>query len=203
MKGKFLIILFLIFLSFSCGPKNQPRITLDSNWQYSTEGINGTYYPIDVKDLSRLSSFVANKKGYIWLKNNFEVPYNMQEQTLSCFLGVTKIADKVYVNNTYIGKSGFFPPNQFTSGELSSAYAISPILLNTDKPNELLITLWVNGKGSFSSIPYIGLENDVFVTKKTKDFLKKFKYDEMPDFVRRSWGTVQKIKEAEEAEKQD
>ena len=36
---------------------------------------------------------------------------------------------------------------------------------------------------------------------KTKDFLKKFKYDEMPDFVRRSWGTVQKIKEAEEAEK--
>lgn len=171
MKGKFLIILFLIFLSFSCGPKNQPRITLDSNWQYSTEGINGTYYPIDVKDLSRLSSFVANKKGYIWLKNNFEVPYNMQEQTLSCFLGVTKIADKVYVNNTYIGKSGFFPPNQFTSGELSSAYAISPILLNTDKPNELLITLWVNGKGLFSSIPYIGLENDVFVTKKTKDFL--------------------------------
>ena len=171
MKGKFLIIIFLIFLSFSCGTKNQPRITLDSNWQYSTEGINGTYYPIDVKDLSRLSSFVANKKGYIWLKNNFEVPYNMQEQTLSCFLGVTKIADKVYVNNTYIGKSGFFPPNQFTSGELSSAYAISPILLNTDKPNELLITLWVNGKGSFSSIPYIGLENDVFVTKKTKDFL--------------------------------
>lgn len=38
---------------------------------------------------------------------------------------------------------------------------------------------------------------------KTKNFLKKFKYDEMPDFVRRSWGTVQKIKEAEEAEKLD
>ena len=36
---------------------------------------------------------------------------------------------------------------------------------------------------------------------KTKNFLKKFKYDEKPDFVRRSWGTVQKIKEAEEAEK--
>ena len=36
---------------------------------------------------------------------------------------------------------------------------------------------------------------------KTKNFLKQYKYDEMPDFVRRSWGTVQKIKEAEEAEK--
>ena len=34
---------------------------------------------------------------------------------------------------------------------------------------------------------------------KTKNFLKQFKYYEMPDFVRRSWGTVQKIKEAEEA----
>lgn len=36
---------------------------------------------------------------------------------------------------------------------------------------------------------------------KTKNFLKNYKYDEMPDFVRRSWGTVQRIKEAEEAEK--
>lgn len=35
----------------------------------------------------------------------------------------------------------------------------------------------------------------------TKNFLKNYKYDEMPDFVRRSWGTVQRIKEAEEAEK--
>lgn len=35
---------------------------------------------------------------------------------------------------------------------------------------------------------------------KTKNFLKNYKYDEMPDFVRRSWGTVQRIKEAEEAE---
>ena len=36
---------------------------------------------------------------------------------------------------------------------------------------------------------------------KTKNFLKNYRYDEMPDFVRRSWGTVQRIKEAEEAEK--
>ena len=36
---------------------------------------------------------------------------------------------------------------------------------------------------------------------KTRAFLKNYKYDEMPDFVRRSWGTVQKIKEAEENEK--
>ena len=35
---------------------------------------------------------------------------------------------------------------------------------------------------------------------KTKNFLKNYKYDEMPDFVRRSWGTVQRIKEAEETE---
>ena len=32
---------------------------------------------------------------------------------------------------------------------------------------------------------------------KTKDFLKKFKYSEMPEFVRRSWATVQKIKDEE------
>ena len=30
-----------------------------------------------------------------------------------------------------------------------------------------------------------------------KEFLKKFKYNEMPEFVRRSWATVQKIKDEE------
>lgn len=33
---------------------------------------------------------------------------------------------------------------------------------------------------------------------KTKAFLKQYTYNEMPDFVRRSWGTVQKIKEEEQ-----
>lgn len=32
---------------------------------------------------------------------------------------------------------------------------------------------------------------------KTKRFLKQFKYDEMPEFVRKSWNTVQKIKDEE------
>ena len=36
---------------------------------------------------------------------------------------------------------------------------------------------------------------------KTKKFLENYTYDEMPDFVRRSWGTVQRIKEAEDAKK--
>ena len=36
---------------------------------------------------------------------------------------------------------------------------------------------------------------------KTKEFLKQYTYDEMPEFVRRSWGTVQKIKEVEENNK--
>ena len=36
---------------------------------------------------------------------------------------------------------------------------------------------------------------------KTKAFLKQYTYDEMPEFVRRSWGTVQKIKEEEENNK--
>lgn len=33
---------------------------------------------------------------------------------------------------------------------------------------------------------------------KTKKFLKQYTYDEMPYFVRRSWGTVQRIKEESE-----
>ncbi|MDO5850423.1 MAG: ribonuclease HII [Methanobacteriaceae archaeon] len=36
---------------------------------------------------------------------------------------------------------------------------------------------------------------------KTKAFLKQYTYDTMPEFVRRSWGTVQKIKEEEETNK--
>lgn len=171
---KYKLSFFIIFLSLlflSCQKENDNRIYLNSNWQYSTEGASGPFYDIQQRDFSSLPKFLETRKGYIWLKTNFTVPQNLQEKTLSLFLGVTKIADKVYINNTYIGKSGFFPPEEFTSGEISTAYQISPIILDYENDNELLITLWVNGKGCITQEPFIGTEIDINAHKTRSDYL--------------------------------
>ena len=173
MIKKYLFLIFLIFstIFLSCKNENTQRVTLDTNWQYSTEGTAGPFYDISIRDFSRLANKVENKKGYIWLKCNFVIPEELKGHSLSCYLGVTKIAEKVFLNNKYIGKSGFFPPKEFTSGEISSVYSISPYILNYDSENELLITLWVNGIGSISSVPFISSETDIYVYKTANDFL--------------------------------
>lgn len=115
MIKKFIFLFLLLFSSLfiSCKNETENRLYLNKNWQYSTEGTSGPFYDISIRDFSRLANKVENKKGYIWLKCNFTIPEELQNQTLTCYLGVTKVADKVFINDKYVGKSGFFPKQEY------------------------------------------------------------------------------------------
>ncbi len=174
MKKAFFIILFIlstVFSLISCNSNKSERIYLRNTWYYSIQGKDGPFSPIDTNDFNNLSAFLMDRKGYIWLKTNFYVPDSQRKENLSCNLGIIKIANETFLNDTYLGKTGYFPPNEFTNGELSTVFPLPRASLHYGAlPNELLIQIWVNGYGKISSTPYIGPTDAVNHSKEISDF---------------------------------
>lgn len=174
MRKAFFIIFFIlstVFSLISCDANKSDRQYLKNTWFYSIQGKDGPFSPIDTNDFDNLNKFLAERKGYIWLKTNFYIPESRKKENLSCNLGIIKIANETYLNNTYIGKSGYFPPNEFTNGENSTVFPLPRATLHYGAlPNELLIKIWVNGYGKISKTPYIDQTDAVNHTKEVSDF---------------------------------
>lgn len=142
------------------------KITLDGDWYISSTGNTGDFQHWNNNKLNKLSSFIDQKEGYIWLKHNFSIPKKYSSESLHIYLGSIKIASNIYLNNTYIGSSGIID-KPFTIGERVSSFHIPSNIINySDKnDNTLLIKLYVSRIGKISTTPFIS-DSD-FVVKYT------------------------------------
>lgn len=165
----FIILVFLAMLS-SCKYDDDPEIKLDSNWSFSTNGINGTYVSFDIKDFAQIKKSLPKRKGNIYLKTTFNVPPELKNQSLSCYLGTIKIANELYLNGHYISSTGFFPPNTFSIGGRSTTYDLPASLFNTESFNEMIIHIYVEGEGTMGNDPFISTKSKVLVYAKMHDF---------------------------------
>lgn len=155
--------LFLLMPVFS----SNTRIYLDKNWSYATEENSETFIPTDTLNFVFGNPLKKNYEGYIWLKNTFILPNELQNEDLALYLGVPKIAQETYLNGYFIGSSGFFPPNEFYNGEKPSAYPISKSILHfNETENTLIIKLWINTSGKIGNRPFIDLSSKVFSYQK-------------------------------------
>ena len=166
--GVFILLIFLTLLS-SCSKDNDPKIQLDGTWSYSTNGITGPYITINILDFAKIKKGLPNRKGSIYLKTNFIIPPELKNKPLSCYLGNIKIANELYLNDKYIGSTGFFPPNVFSIGGRSTTYDL-PTAFFTDGQNELILHIYVEGEGLMGRSPFISTKRQVLVYEKNFDF---------------------------------
>lgn len=172
---KFLLLFFLFISLFSltsCKEDEDNRIYLDSNWKYSIEGEKIEYIPISFDKLSTLNKLLPESKGYIWLRTNFYIPSSLKSKELALYMGIIEIADEIYINGHYLGKTGFFPPVEFSEGSNPSAFLISKDFIKYDTQNTLLIKIWVNGYGKIADTPFISDYSDVTNQKIQDNFIK-------------------------------
>ena len=160
---KFLLLTILLFSITACQDKleTQERYYLTSGWQYSDMGEPHEFINLPNQDLSRLSSLVDNKRGYIYLKNSFSLPQNFRNKDIYIYLGRVKISAQIYVNGHPLGKVGSFPPQQFTEGETSSYFKIPIEYLDFSKKNTISITVWCDYYGALQDLPFISSSDDV------------------------------------------
>ena len=165
MKRKTLFLIPLIFLTIfftACYNDSSPsyRINLDKNWQYSLKGEPYPFEDLQDSNLDNLSSLLENRIGYIFIKTTFFLPESYKHKEVAINLGRVKIASKIYINNHSIGKTGLFPPHEFTEGNRSFTFQIPKEYLNIGADNTLMICLWCHGYGSIEAQPFISELND-------------------------------------------
>lgn len=143
--------------------KNGEKISLESGWEYGYfnpfENPNAAFKSLSDEQLNNLQELVDGQKGMIWLKKSFEIPASLQNKTLGCYLGRITLADRTYLNGSYIGGEGNFPPYETTAWNTSRFYSVPDSLLNWDGLNVIAVQIFVNGEGSIVSGPFISEEN--------------------------------------------
>ena len=161
--SKFLFISLLLLLFTGCkdNTSTQDRFYLNNGWVYSDVGEPHEFINLPNQDLTRLSSLVNNKSGYIYLKKTFSFPQSYRYKDIYLFLGRVKISCKVYINGRLLGQTGSFPPHEFTEGEKSGYFKIPIEYIDFSEKNTILITVWCNEYGALQDIPFISNSEDV------------------------------------------
>ena len=152
----------MLFCCSSCKKNNIPyyRIYLTENWEYSTKGEPFPFYELPDNNLNNISNLLDNQIGYVFLRNTFYLPKEYRHKDMAFNFGRVKMASKVYINGHSIGKTGTFPPHEFTEGNRSFVYKIPKEYINFGGENSLIICLWCHGYGSIDSSPFISEYND-------------------------------------------
>lgn len=156
------IILFTTLFFTSCRKSRSSyyRIYLSENWQYSLLGEPHPFYELPDNNLNNLSNLLENQIGYVFIKTTIKIPKEYKHKDIALNLGRIKIASKIYINNHSIGKTGIFPPHEFTEGNRSFVFKIPKEYINFGSENTIMICLWCNGYGSISTTPFISEYND-------------------------------------------
>lgn len=158
----FIFLAFLLFFLTGCKEKTSPdRFYLSDGWVYSELGEPYEFENLPNQDLSRLSSLLENKNGYIFLKNTFSMPQTYKHKEIFLFLGRVKIAAKVYINGHLLGNTGSFPPHEFTEGERSGYFKIPKEYIDFSGKNTIMICVWCNDYGTLKDIPFISNSEDI------------------------------------------
>ena len=156
------LILYIALFFTSCRKSRVPyyRLYLTDNWQYSLKGEPYPFYELPDNNLNKLSSLLENQIGYIFIKTTIKIPKEYRHKDVALNLGRVKIASKIYINNHAIGKTGTFPPHEFTEGNKSFVFKIPKEYINFGSENTIMICLWCHGYGSIEATPFLSEYND-------------------------------------------
>ncbi len=168
----FFLILSVLFISCGSTGSAQGKIPLNDGWEYSLTDpfVMEDFKPLEKNMLSELENIVPDKKGFIWLRKTFVLPSYLRGKDLGCFMGRITFADETWVNKVMIGKTGSFPPHEFSAWNKSRCYNLPKAILEQDAANTLLLKIWVDGEGSISSDLFISTIEEANIKASQSNF---------------------------------
>lgn len=156
---KILILSLLIPLFVSCkNTKNNQALSLENNlyWALGTQfdtledAHNYEYQKIKAEYMN-LYKKVGKNPVYLWVKIPFHLPENLQNQNLGLMIPYLYFAEKVWLNEEYIGKTGDFYPNPYSVLNNPHLYSIPESTLKSSDENFFYIKILSQGLGTISN----------------------------------------------------
>ena len=170
-RSPFFILLSFIFLIvfFSgCSKKNEPSRVYLNSWEYSLDCLN--WNPIAHSEFSHLEKYLNSESGYVYLRSKFSVPHYLMNSDLAVFVGKINLSAKVQLNSQLLGIHGRLPPNEFWGGSTVAYYNIPKKLIDYTGSNDLMLSVYIQGKGSVILSQFVGTMEDVTLSAKFQNF---------------------------------
>ena len=153
---------------------------LAGQWYYSVGRTNDTpddaagYVFRTLPSLSSLDRYHPERKGVLWIRQDFRVPASLENKQLSMILGFINPADITYVNGHEIGRTGIAPYDGghfFSDWNSYRKYDMDTGVLR-EGTNTLLVKLYANYEGSIEGKIALGQRETIGRIYAAENFLR-------------------------------
>lgn len=175
LLGPFYFCFGSILMLFGCKNANTDHVLLVSGWEYAIP--DSSLLPdyserLAFHSLGNISELTAvhSSGGVIILRKIFDLDRSYAERPVSLMLGRIVKADCTYLNRSFLGSTGSFPPSVTNPWNINRIYAVPKEILRA-KGNELLVKIYFEpGRGGIFDNPVIGDRNYLENLSKLRTF---------------------------------
>lgn len=184
----FSLIFFISFLALfsSCNSQDDPDeiINLKDRFYWAECSADSTpeeaetlrFHKFSTAGTNNIVKVAGRNQEYVWLRLVFRIPANLRNRSLGLFISYLHFADKVWVNGSYVGSYGEFPPKEKSSLWASHFYSIPVPLLKQDERNTVLIKVYCRGKSGISDKILLGEYDKIKEINTFRTFLQSIIY---------------------------
>jgi class 3 adenylate cyclase len=154
-------LMALAVLAAGCQVKPNNVMDLASGWEYTKARASTSVSTTDslnfspIVKISELTT-VAPEGGVVILRNRFDLTDAMMKLPNSVVLGRIVKADSTFLNGSFLGRTGNFPPNVTNPWNINRIYAAPTEVLRKEN-NELLVKIYFEpGRGGIFNTPQFG-----------------------------------------------
>ena len=159
-----LLLIISITLFTSCKKQNTDKseeIFIGDKFYYWVSDENSTienanqhyddFLKLNDYTTKNLEKTLGRNGHYVWIRAEFTIPENMKNKTLGLVIPYLRFAEMSWLNESFIGSTGQFPPEAQSALYKTHYYTLSPEVINQEGTNTLLIKVWSHGQSAISS----------------------------------------------------
>jgi hypothetical protein len=147
---KFIIYILIFYTPFIYPQEQKGIVDLRGNWKFSigdrTEWSRADFDDRNWESINVPSSWenegFHGYDGYAWYRKTFFLPANYSGKSFILQLGFIDDADEVYINGTFIGRTGGFPPEYETAYNIYRNYPVPQKFLKLNSMNVIAVRVY-------------------------------------------------------------